>query len=207
MKRILLLSLLTACATKPAPITLCEQWPAHLEHSYDEITLGWTRSAVLRGQYQEVLDLSATFKSPAWRASHAARQADVRGLVGDQRAQHLAQAQADMAGPLEVEMLVTTWDRRENDLDRGKKSVWRVVLVDDQGKEIEPIEIVRDKRPGYTVKAEFPEFGDFTIAYVARFPHDQLLGPDAKSLRLRMSSERGAVELQWVPSVTACPAT
>ena len=66
--------------------------------------------------------------------------------------------------------MVTTWDRRENDLDRGKKSVWRVVLVDEHGHEIEPLEIVKDKRPTFTVRAEFPALGDFATPYIARFP-------------------------------------
>ncbi|HEU4613349.1 MAG TPA: hypothetical protein VFS15_14760, partial [Kofleriaceae bacterium] len=87
---------------------------------------------------------------------------------------------------------------RENDLDRGKKSVWRVVLVDQAGNEIEPIEIVKDKRPDFTVRADYPAFGDFATAYIARFPRDaQLLGPDVRSVRLRMSSVRGGLELEW----------
>jgi hypothetical protein len=105
---------------------------------------------------------------------------------------------AEMAGPYEVELLVTTWDRRENDLDRGKKSVWRIVLVDATGNEIEPLEIVKDKRPTFTLRADYPALGDFATAYIARFPRDKvLLGPDVKAIRLRMSSARGGIELTW----------
>jgi hypothetical protein len=197
MRRTGWLLVFAACAVNPAPITLDGEWPAHLNYGYDQVTLGWTRNGVLRGEYQEVCDLSAVFKSPAWRAAHAAREVSTRALVGEQRDQVLAQAQADMAGPFEVEMLVVTWDRRENDLDRGKKSVWHVALVDEHGTEIAPIEIVRDKRPNYTLRAEFPTFADFAVAYIARFPHESLLGPDVHSLRLRMSSERGAIEVTW----------
>jgi hypothetical protein len=152
----------------------------------------------MRGQYQEVLDLAATFKSPEWRAAHAARDADHRGLTGEERDKRLSQAQADMAGPYEVELMVTTWDRRENDLDRGKKSVWRVVLVDESGHEIEPLEIVKDKRPTFTVRSEFPALGDFAQPYIARFPRTPpVLGPAAKTVRLRISGERGGVEVAW----------
>ena len=86
------------------------------------------------------------------------------GSPGPRATSCFAQAQAEMAGPYEIELMVTTWDRRENDLDRGKKSVWRVVLVDEQGNEIEPLEIVKDKRPSFTVRADFPAFGDFATA-------------------------------------------
>ena len=160
---------------------------------YDTVTTSWTRTATLRGQYQEALHLAATFKSPEWREAHAVRDADNRGLTGEARDQQLAQAKADTAGPYEVELMVTTWDRRENDLDRGKKSVWKVVLVDDQGHELEPLEIVKDKRPPFTVLAEFPALGDFATPYVAQFPRSSSGHP----VRLRMSSERGGVEIAW----------
>ena len=190
---------LAACGSTAPPVHLTEDWPAKdTPLNYDDVTRDWTRSGTIRGQYQEVLDLAVTFKSPEWRAAHAERDADHRGLTGDQRAQVLAQAQADMAGPYEVELMVTTWDRRENDLDRGKKSVWRVVLVDEQGKEVEPIEIVKDRRPTFTLRSEFPALGDFAVAYVARFPRQPpLLGPNVRTLRLRISGERGGVEVAW----------
>jgi hypothetical protein len=179
------------------PIRLDEAWPT-APHAYEVVTDAWTRDATLRGQYQETLDLRATFKGPDWRAAHAERTADNRGLSGAARDQVLEQAKADMSGPYEFELMLTTWDRRENDLDRGKNSVWHVVLVDDQGHEIAPLEIKRDRRPLYTVRAEFPAMGDFATAYVAQFPRTiQMLGPNVHSLRLRLSGERGGVELVW----------
>jgi len=198
MKRALAALVLVACTPTPPAVHLTEDWPAHASTDYDTITYNWTRTAVMRGQYQEVLDLAVTFKSPEWRAAHAMRDAEHRGLTGEARDQRLAQAQADMAGPYEVELMVTTWDRRENDLDHGKRSVWRVVLVDEQGHEIEPLEIVKDKRPTFTVRAEFPALGDFATPYVARFPRTPaILGPSVHALKLRISGERGGVEVAW----------
>jgi len=198
--RLVALVLVAACGSAPPPIRLTEDWPQTCGGDYDAITEAYTRRGTMRGEYQEVLSLAATLKSADWRAAHAARDAEHRGLIGDARAQRCAQAQAEESGPYELELMVTTWDRRENDLDRGKRSVWHVVLVDEQGKEIEPIEIVKDKRPVFTLRAEFPAYGDFGVAYIARFPRDEaLLGPQAHALKLRMSSERGGVELEWKP--------
>ncbi len=201
MKPVLLLLALSlaACGPTAPPVHLTEEWPArNTALPYDDVTREWTRSGTIRGQYQEVLDLAVTFKSPEWRAAHALRDADHRGLTPEQRDQALAQAQAEMAGPYEVELMVTTWDRRENDLDRGTKSVWRVVLVDQAGNEIEPIEIIKDRRPTFTLRSEFPALGDFAVAYVARFPRQPpLLGPNIRVLRLRISGERGGVEVAW----------
>jgi hypothetical protein len=200
MKRAIGLVLLAACGATPPPLRLTEDWPQQCGGDYTAITEVYTRRGTMRGEYQEVLGVAATLKSPDWRAAHAARDADHRMLSGDARTQRCAQAQADATGLYEIELMVTTWDRRENDLDRGTKSVWHVVLVDEQGKEIEPKEILKDKRPTFTVRAEFPALGDFAVPYIVRFPRDEaLLGPSAHSLRLRMSSERGGVELEWKP--------
>lgn len=191
---------LAACGASVVRKPLTEDFPATAPDpdDYLDITDDWTRKATLRGQYQEVLELAATLKSPEWRAAHAARDAEHRGLVGAARDQRIAQARAEAAGPFEFELMVTTWDRRENDFDRGKKSTWRVMLLDANGNEIEPLEIVKDRRPAFVVRTEFPAFGDFAQAYILRFPREAaVLGPNVKQVRLRVSSERGGIEVRW----------
>jgi hypothetical protein len=194
----LLLCLLAACGAADPPVRLVEDWPAAPDEDYAEVTERWTRRANLRGGYQEALDLAVTFKSPEWRAARAEKDADARALQGEARAQRIAQARAEAAGPYEFQLMVVTWDRRESDLERGAKSVWRVRLLDEQGFEIEPLEIVKDKRPSFILREEFPAFGDFATAYVARFPRTKpLLGPNVRQLHLRFSSTRGGVSLIW----------
>ncbi|HEX2687843.1 MAG TPA: hypothetical protein VHN14_14550 [Kofleriaceae bacterium] len=186
-----------ACGATSRPVQLTEEWPAAIR-TYDDVVQDWTRRAELRADYQEVCELVATLKSAEWRAAHATHDADIRGLAGDARAQYLAQARAEVAGPFELEVMVTTWDRRENDLDRGKKSVWRIVLIDETGREIEPIEIVRDRRPAFVVRAEFPALGEFATPYIVRFPRAaEIFGSTVKQVRLRMSSPRGGLEVVW----------
>ena len=186
-----------ACGSASPHVALTDEWPAQPADYHDTVD-AWTRKASLRGEFQEVLQLAAVLKSPAWRAAHAARDADHRGLAGDARQQRIGQAQAEAAGPYELELLVTTWDRRENDLDRGKRSVWHVVLIDESGHEVEPLEIVKDKRPSSVLRAEFPAFGDFATAYIARFPRTAaVFGPGVRKVELRMSSERGGIAVIW----------
>jgi hypothetical protein len=71
--------------------------------------------------------------------------------------------------------------------------VWRVRLLDEAGAEIEPLEIVKDKRPQLVLRSEFPAMGDFATAYIAKFPRKT----EPANIRLRMSSERGGVEVSW----------
>lgn len=196
--RLLLLSVFVlACGASDPRVSLGGQWPDRVG-DYEDVTRAWTRRAQMRTHYQEALDVSATFKSPEWRAAHAVRDAEVRGLSGPARDARMTQARAESEGPYEIELLVTTWDRRENDLDRGARSVWRVRMLDEQGREIEPLEIVKDRRPAFVVRSEFPDFGDFATAYIVRFPREQpLLGPGVQRLRLHMSNARGGVQLEW----------
>lgn len=187
-----------ACGGAEPSVRLVEDWPAAAPRDYDAITERWTRQARMRGTYQEALELAATFKSSEWRAARAEKDADARGLEGEARKQRMEQAQADAAGPYEFELMVVTWDRRESDLERGAKSVWRVRLLDEQGFEVEPLEVIKDKRPPFIIREEFPAYGDFATAYIVRFPRTKpLLGPGVRQLRLRLSSARGGVSLIW----------
>ena len=198
--RALFVVVLAACGASAKPVTTLDmgQWPSQASDEYDDVTDNWTRRAEIQNVYQQVLEVAATIKSPEWRAAFARRAADHRGVSGAARDQVMAQAQADAAGPYEIVLMVTTWDRRENDLDRGAKSIWTVRLIDEQGSEVAPLEIVKDKRPAFTVRADFPALGEFATTYIARFPREsQAFGPNVKRLRLRMSGSRGAVELVW----------
>jgi hypothetical protein len=195
-----LVTILAACTVSYPAVRLTEDWPAS-PRDYTRVVHDWTRKAQLHASYQEVCELAATLKSAEWRAAFAQQDADIRGLVGEGREQRIAQSRAEAAGPYELEIMLTTWDRRENDLDRGKKSVWRVVLIDESGQEIEPLEIVRDRRPAFVVRAEFPSLGEFATPYIARFPRTRpIFGPGARQVRLRVSSTRGGLELDWKSS-------
>ena len=178
MIRLLVLVVMVAGCVGPGP--------------YHRVTNEHTRKTKLSNNYQEILHLSAVYKSVAWRTAHAEKDARSRGLTGPAYDQRIAQAKADASGPIEFELLVTTWDRRENDLERGDKSVWRVRLLDDTGAEIKPLEVIKDKRPAMVVRSEYPAFGDFATAYVVRFERKAL-----RNFRLRVSGERGGVEVEW----------
>jgi hypothetical protein len=185
-------------ARAAAPVNLDGAWPEK-PGSYRAVHEQWTRHGMKRTYESMVFEVYATFKAPAWRAAHANHLASRQNMSNAARAAFLAQTrQVSETEPYEVHLLVTTNDRRENDLTRGKRSVWRVVLVDAQGTEIEPLSISRDRRPREVIAAEFPDFGDFAEPYVARFPRDiALLGPGIERFSLKMGSTRGGVELVW----------
>jgi hypothetical protein len=186
-----------SCAGAPPRVPLTNEWPPSTD-TYESATRRWTRSDNLSASYQQVISLDATFMAPPWRAARARRDAALRALGPAARDALFTKAREETTGPWEFELLVTTWDRRENDLHRGKRATWKVVLLDAQGNEIEPTEIVRDRRPAHMLLADFPHLGDFAEAYVARFPKDKaVLGAAVRQVRLRVTSVRGAIEVTW----------
>jgi hypothetical protein len=188
---------LAACGG-PQAVDLSPSWPERAD-DYDDAYRAWTRHGRIRKDYQQVLDLYATFKAPAWRAARVAHLADTQSLSPEARQRlHAEQVKAAEEEPYEVQLLVTTHDFRENDLSRGESSIWRLVLVDDRGNEVEPVEIKRDRRPIEVLRSEYPDMGDFAMAYIVRFPRTiEVLRPDATKFSLKMASVRGAVNLVW----------
>lgn len=187
-----------ACSSaQSSPARLSAEWP-NATRSYPTVTDEWTRSGRVIQGFDKVLEVSATFLSPEWRAAYVAKRAKVE-LMGDEAREALAAEQrAASEQYYEVELLVSTYRHEENDLNRGDRSTWRVVLVDDEGNEVAPTEIKRDRRPREVIRAYFPAFELFHTPYIARFPRTvELLGPDARKLSLKIASVRGGLELVW----------
>jgi hypothetical protein len=184
------------CGATPRPVDLCGNWPDK-PGNFGDVTAAWTRHAEMSRDYQQVLTVDATFKSPEWRVAHVARTAKARGLDAEATAGLLAEHKAAAIAAHEIELIVTTWDRKENELARPNP-VWTVTLIDGNGRSIAPLKIRRDKRPKHILRAEFPAVPDFYEAYVASFPADPpVLVCGIKTVRLRVASERGSVELVW----------
>jgi hypothetical protein len=189
--------LLGGCPRPAPPPNLDGTWPAKAG-DYQTTVASWTRSGEINANYQLIMRAHATILSPEWRAAlvdHKVRAGKL-GADGRERLEEEQRIADESAWEVEIEM--STWDRRENDLDRGERSVWRVVLVDADGHEVLPTEIVRDKRSDGVLRAEFPRFDDFSKAYIARFPKTaRILGPGVEKVGLRISSSRGGVVMTW----------
>lgn len=203
MRYVLALCLLVGCGGHIPPIRLTEECKLQPVGDYEDVTEAWTRKSSFRGgTYQETASMNVTFHSPDWRIARAARDAENRKLEGEQRNAFMQQACADATGDIELMVLLVTWDRNENDLDRGERSIWVVRLIDERGTEIPPREIIRDRRPFQAVRADYPAYGNFARAYVVRFPRPaagepQILGPNVRKVRLVLSQPRGTLEATW----------
>jgi hypothetical protein len=186
-----------ACGGSAPPPTFSAQWPAK-PGRYEVVHESWTRTGHIYDGYDKALEVFATFKSPEWRAARVDWLSRDQRLTATQRAELQAAEEKADAEFYELELLVSTYEDDENDLARGKRSVWRLTLVDDQGRSIEAADVDTDRRPSHVLVAEYPHLDDFAKAYVARFPRSIDLMA-SKEFRLRIAGVRGTVDLIWAP--------
>ena len=185
------------CTAKPMNVVLTEKWPEK-PPEWDRVRRAWTRHGRITSGWDLVLNIHATFKSPEWRAAYVAERTSRQHLRPKDRLALMERHQAEEKKFYELELLVSTYDRSENDLARGKRSMWSIWLIDGFGKQVEPVSIKKDKRPRGVIREYFPDFDDFDEAYVVRFPRTiDVLHPGAKQFSLRMASAHGAVEVVW----------
>ena len=121
---------------------------------------------------------------------HHLSRAAVRELTAEMRAR--------TASHYEVALLVATYDRRSNDLQKGKRFSLAVALVDEAGTEIRRQRDQARPPAGVEIAAEYPAHGRLPRAATWPFPRSvELLGPEARRFLLKVTSEQGGVVLEW----------
>lgn len=178
-------------------IDMSGAWPDHTS-SFEQVTRKWTRGDKVVRDFDSVIEVRATYKSPEWRAAYVDMLAARMHLSAEERAKLLDEQKQQAAAFHEFELLVSTYVSRDNDLQKGDRSIWRVALADDQGNESTPAEIQRDRTPREAIRELYPVIPDFSQAYVARFPTSiEILRPGASEFSLRVGGARGSLKLVW----------
>jgi hypothetical protein len=192
--------LMIGCASPAPPVDLSPDWPSKAP-DLEDATEAWTRTdrvvAGLAEDKELIAELTATYKSPAWRTALIERNGARGKLSRPEIDAQIEAAKKDAAEHHEFALLLTTHDRRLNDLTKGERSVWQVRLRDTAGNEVEPVEIKKDRRPRSEIASELPHLDDFDQIYIARFPGDHPILGAGDSFALKMWSGRGRVELVW----------
>jgi hypothetical protein len=191
----------SACAGAPR-VRITDAWPERVP-SYEVAHDRWTRQASARRATDTVIDVSATLKSTEWRAAYVLERARRQLLPDPERARLLGAARAEAAEVWEVQLLVATHDWAWNDLaKRAGRSMWRVALVGDEGREVEPISIRLDRRHRGELQAWYPDLTRFHRAYVVTFPRvaadgRPLVREGSPRIALKIGSVLASVELVW----------
>jgi hypothetical protein len=199
--------------TKPRPVSLAEGARSYTSADYGRVVNRWTRHALLQKDFDRVapfdtaLDVRATFKSWDWRWAYVERYADYYKLPANEK-DKLRESELKDAGSFHEFHVAASASRFEwAEFVSRKTSIWRVVLFDDRGHEVEPSDILPVRAPIIQETAFFPYVGGIDQPFLTRtlfqFPRElpngggPTLSPEASQFTLRFTGPLGTVDLVW----------
>ena len=175
--------------------------PYHTD-TYKRICDQWTREARIHHGFEVPLIVSATFKSADFRRAYADEYAEAYQLTPAGRKQFVEDQMK--AGRLGHEFFMATFVRETgwDDFDKAN-SMWKLLLVNDEGERVAPVEVRNLKRQKAVMSHFFPYITPWKSVYMARFPCNitesdrPIIGDDTKEIKLVITSVLGTAELLW----------
>ncbi len=198
---IVAVGMIAACA---APIvSIKPRAYALTPRDYETVYDLWTRDASPFdfGRLTTVLHVTSTFESREFRWAYVVRYAEDFALPTDARNAMLSATLAD--AELHHRFLVTLGGGKFRELDlTNERGAWRVLLLDDRGRQIRPVEIEKIKRPTPAERAYFPSVSPLRQSFRLVFPtkHEDgypTVPPEATFAVLRFTGPEGQVDLKW----------
>ncbi len=161
----------------------------------------WTRHGHVFSDFDETLAVDATLHSPEFRAAYIERWISVYKVGAEEAARLRSEWMTEIAPLWEVHLESATHDFNVNNFSTGR-TPWRVVLVDDQNREVSPAEVQSSKMRREVEVDMYPYATLFTRGWRLRFPRNRpdgtpLVGPDTKFLALRIAGPAGSTDLIW----------
>ena len=194
-------SSLVGCAV--APVALRPQPRSFTARDYERVYRTWTRDAdeFAYGRLSDVLNVTATFQSWEHRWAYVVRYAADYGLATEERTDLLRASLADAQQHHRFFVTLSGQRFRESDLT-GPLSAWRVVLVDEHGRQTVPVETSKIDRPSVAERSYFPTISPhrqaFRLTFPARRPDGtETIPADAEFTVLRFTGPLGTVDLRW----------
>ncbi len=205
IRLLLLLILAPGCAPSPAAHAAFSGYsiyqgsggPAAYQHELER----WTGDLRLYDRGRTSLLLHAVYKSErfrrAWSHEHARRFI----LPQDDYALLLERELAD--GSRFHEVLIAAWanDTKRGDFD-GDDAPWRLRLVGQSGRTVEPLLVRRIKKPDTEMLVMYPFIDGHDRVYEVKFPvlgpdGLPLLRPDDEALKLQVAGTLNRGEVIW----------
>ena len=196
-----LLGLLSACNHTSPAVSMDAPAKKYRAKDYASVLKRWTRQKRIIKELDTPLKVHATLFSPDFRQAYIARYAKMFALPKDKRLALAEKFEKEWRDSYAVILVAATHDTSWNDFDR-KNSIWRVILLDDQGRQVQAKTVVRARRNTATLKTLFPQLDDFYQFYRLTFPKSAadgqpLLRGDAKSVSLKIAGPLGIAKLVW----------
>jgi len=192
------------CAACAAPIVSIEPGArAFTPDDYDDVYERWTRTGrpFDFGRLSTVLNLTGTFESREFRWAYVVRYGRDFGLPVDARNALLAESLRD--AEQHHRFFVTLGGAHPRELDLSDETgAWRVLLLDDRGRQTRPLQVERIRRPTPAERSYFRSISSQRQAFRLVFPvqHEDgqpTLPRDARFAVLRFTGSQGQVDLKW----------
>jgi len=170
---------------------------------YEQVLRNWTRTEhlIAFSELDDLLTVTSTFESYDFRWAYVVRYAQDYRLTLDQRRQLMETTLAETKTRHQFYVALYGANPRWSDLSRPN-TAWIVRLIDDQGNETAPEEIISIKRPGAIERTYFPYTSPWRQAFRIRFPvattdGRPTIAPHARWFGLRFAGAQGNEELRW----------
>lgn len=190
-----------ACA--PTTVSLAGGPREYVAADYETVLRKWTRTGnlIALSELDDLLTVTATFESYDFRWAYVVRYAQDYRLTVEQRRQLLEGTLDETRHRHQFYVALYGSNPRWTDLGRPT-TAWIVRLIDDQGSETAPEEIVSIRKPGAIERTYFPYTSVWRQAFRIRFPIASAQGratisPQAKWFGLRFAGSQGNEELRW----------
>lgn len=170
---------------------------------YEDVYGRWSSTArpFDFGRLTTVLNLTGTYESREFRWAYVVRYGRDFGLTTEARNALLAESLAD--ADQHHRFVVSLGGSHPRDLNlTDEGGAWRVLLIDDRGRQSRPIEIEHVRRPTPAEKRYFPSISSQRQVFRLVFPvlHEDgypTLPPETRFAILRFTGSEGQVDLKW----------
>jgi hypothetical protein len=195
------LVLVAGCGGAPPRVSLEPPRRAPAAKEYVDELKRWTRRGHLRDDFDEALNVDVTFRSPEFRAAFAEKWIAVFNVGEPEAARVRDQLMADGADTYEFYMESSTHRFELNEF-ASTRSVWRLSLVDDRGREVTASDVHASKTRRELDIAFYPYATTFSRGFRLRFPRNlpdgtPLITTDTRAVTLRFSGPQGSLDLVW----------
>jgi hypothetical protein len=198
---LLALVLAAGCGSAPPRVSLEPPNRAPTADEYVDELKRWTRRGHLRDDFDEALDIEATLRSPEFRAAFAEKWIAVFKISPSEALRVRDQILADGADTYEFYMESATHRFELNEFS-STKSVWRLALVDDRGREVTTAQVMASKERRELDMAFYPYATTFSRGFRLRFPRSlpdgsPLVTTETRAITLRFAGPQGSLDLVW----------
>ncbi len=192
---------LAACGGRALPIQPASR--SFTADDYERIYGDWTRSSdeFAFDRLQDVLHVTATFESWEFRWAYVVRYAADYSLQTPERTRLLRSSLGDAQERHRFFVTMVGNRYAQSDLT-DERGAWRVLLVDESGRQVRPVEVSRLRSPGAAEEVYFPSISNqrqaFRIAFPTQHPDGSpVIASGARRVTLRFTGAQGSVDLQW----------